>query len=144
MSNDEISRQTLHASCVAVGDCAVLIRGASGAGKSSLALDLMAYGATLVADDQTTLRRCDHAVLAECPPSIRGRIEARGVGILAAATKTRAVLRLVVDMDGSERDRLPPRRETEVLGCTIALIYPTPNAHFAPAILQFLKGGRCD
>jgi HPr kinase/phosphorylase len=144
MPSDDISRQTLHASCVALGNFAVLIRGASGAGKSALALELMAYGAMLIADDQTILRHSDQGVIVECPPSIRGRIEARGVGILAATGRARAILRLVADLDGCEQDRLPPRREIDVLGCTIPLLYPTPNAHFAPAILQYLKGGRCD
>ena len=41
----------LHASCIAVHGRGVLILGPSGAGKSSLALQLMALGADLVADD---------------------------------------------------------------------------------------------
>jgi len=138
------ARLIVHASCVAVGPAAVLVRGASGSGKSGLALDLMALGATLIADDRTVLRTDGQGIVVECPPAIRGRIEARGVGILAASSQTRALLRLVVDMDGREDDRLPPRRETTLLGCTIPLLYPPPNAHFAAAILQYLKGGRCD
>jgi len=138
------TRLTVHASCVALGPAAVLVRGASGSGKSGLALDLMALGATLIADDRTDLRCDGQGIVVECPPAIRGRIEARGVGILAASSQTRAMLRLVVDMDGREDDRLPPRRETTLLGYTIPLLYPPQNAHFAAAILQYLKGGRCD
>jgi len=138
------TRLTVHASCVALGPAAVLVRGASGSGKSGLALDLMALGAALIADDRTDLRCDGQGIVVECPPAIRGRIEARGVGILAASSQTRAMLRLVVDMDGREDDRLPPRRETTLLGHTIPLLYPPPNAHFAAAILQYLKGGRCD
>ena len=47
----------VHASCVARDGRAVLIRGASGSGKSGLALQLMALGAGLVADDRTRLWR---------------------------------------------------------------------------------------
>ena len=55
------SATTIHASAVLVGPRAVLIRGASGAGKSRLAFDLIAAGgrllpfARLVADDRTTV-----------------------------------------------------------------------------------------
>ena len=38
--------EILHASCVAVAGRGLLIAGASGSGKSALALDLMAFGAT--------------------------------------------------------------------------------------------------
>ena len=68
---------TVHASCVAVQGRGVLIRGASGAGKSALALQLMALGAKLVADDQTILTRKDGAIFASCSPRLRGMIDGR-------------------------------------------------------------------
>jgi len=43
---------TIHASCVAVDGKGLLITGASGSGKSALALQLMAFGAHLIADDR--------------------------------------------------------------------------------------------
>ena len=52
-----LSSETLHASCVAIGDLAVLIQGHSGAGKSDLALRLVDRGAKLVSDDYTLLLR---------------------------------------------------------------------------------------
>ncbi|MEF9600929.1 HPr kinase/phosphatase C-terminal domain-containing protein, partial [Paracoccus sp. PXZ] len=72
----------LHASCIAHRGRGLLILGPSGAGKSTLALEMMAFGATLVADDRTILRREGGRIVADAPDSIRGRIEARGVGIL--------------------------------------------------------------
>lgn len=132
----------LHASCVAYQGAAVLIVGPSGAGKSSLALQLMALGAELVSDDKTCLQEVDGTLLATAPSSIKGMIEARGVGILATATCDTALVRLVVDLGQDEIDRLPPRRQQIVLGQTVSLLHNVKAAHFAAAILQFLKGGR--
>ncbi|MBA3881078.1 MAG: aldolase, partial [Sphingobium sp.] len=52
-----VSSETLHVSCVAIGDRAVLIEGRSGAGKSDLALRLIDRGARLVSDDYTLVVR---------------------------------------------------------------------------------------
>ena len=50
-------RLLLHATAVAIDGRAVLLRGASGSGKSDLALRLIDAGARLVADDQSELYR---------------------------------------------------------------------------------------
>ncbi len=132
----------LHASCVAVCGRAVLIRGASGSGKSGLALELMALGAGLVADDRTRLWRREAALMADAPAALRGRIEAREVGILGAPAAGPAEVALVVDMDTSESDRLPPIREVRILDVRLPLVRKSHLAHFPAAILTYLKGGR--
>ena len=78
----ELSFETIHASCVAIGGRAVLIEGRSGEGKSDLALRLIDRGAVLVADDQTICQRKGKGLIASPPPAIAGRIEVRGLGIL--------------------------------------------------------------
>jgi HPr kinase/phosphorylase len=45
--------EILHASCIALEGRGLLILGPSGAGKSSLAIRMMALGASLVSDDRT-------------------------------------------------------------------------------------------
>ena len=90
MAQDADRQKVIHASCVALGRSAVLLVGPSGSGKSALALELMALGAELVADDRTVLSLHDTGLIASCPASIRGRIDARGVGLLAADTVARA------------------------------------------------------
>ena len=45
----------MHATCVDINGSGVLIVGRSGSGKSSLAINLLALGSTLVADDQCEL-----------------------------------------------------------------------------------------
>lgn len=131
----------MHASCVALGNSAVLIRGAAGSGKSAVSLQLLAYGATLIADDQTILTKSDFGLIASCPKTIIGMIEARGIGILAADTQPAALLRLVVDMDRTETDRLPVARKFDLLGHRFPLLYAVDGSHFPAAILQYLKGG---
>lgn len=132
----------LHASCVAYGGKAVLITGASGSGKSALALELMAYGALLVSDDRTLLRRDGHRLVASPPATIRGQIEARGIGILNADVADNATVTLVVDLDHIEETRLPPRRSIAYAMVNLPLIHMTGAPGFSAAVLQHLKAGR--
>jgi HPr kinase/phosphorylase len=132
---------TLHASCVALDGRGVLILGRSGAGKSSLALELMALGARLVADDRTVLHAGEGAPVASCPPAIVGKIEARGVGILAADPSPPVPVVLVVDLDTPEGARLPPRRTRDLVGHTVAVVHNPGTGPFAAAIVQYLRGG---
>jgi len=135
---------TLHATCVAWNGRAVVIRGASGSGKSALALTLMAFGCTLVADDRVRLEAQNGMVYAYCPQSILGMVEARGIGILNAEYAPPTEVACVVDLDHIETERLPPRRCFPLLGCDLPLIYRSDAPHFAPAILQALKAGWSD
>jgi len=122
----------------------VLILGPSGSGKSSLALGLMALGARLVADDRTILRPGPDAPLASCPPAIRGRIEARGIGSPAADPAPPTPVALVVDLGQQEPDRLPPHRTRTIAGHAVPLVQNPGTGPFAAAILQYLRGGRID
>lgn len=135
--------ETVHGSTVALGSSAVLVLGPSGAGKSALALHLMALGCTLVSDDHTALSLRDGAVIARAPEAIRGRIEARGMGLLVADTVAEAVLRLVVDLGIEEPDRLPPDRRVTLAGCDLPVVWGKGNPHLPAQIVQYLKGGRC-
>lgn len=132
----------LHASCVAWSGRGILIIGPSGSGKSSLALSLMGLGCALVSDDRTDLVREGGAVIASAPASIRGRVEARGIGILRAEAIDASRLVCVIDMGRTETRRLPPIRRTELLGIDLPLLHRVESAHFPAAILQYVKSGR--
>lgn len=132
----------LHASAVAWAGRAALILGPSGAGKSALALQLMAHGATLVADDRVEVSRRGGRLVATCPPAIRGLVEARGVGLLRADSLSEAELALAVDLSATESERLPPLREFTLLGIVLPLVHRGESGHFPAAVLQYLKGGR--
>src|SRR2546423_11652656 len=94
----------LGAACAPFGgtvEGAALLLGESGAGKSDLALRLIAMGARLLSDDQTTLFIEAERLFAEAPSSLHGRMEIRGVGIiaLAAADPAPIVLAVMLDME---------------------------------------------
>ncbi|MEZ5768808.1 MAG: hypothetical protein R3D80_14935 [Paracoccaceae bacterium] len=93
-----------HASAVALGagpgqaGFGVLIEGPSGSGKSALALQLIALGGALVADDRTRIAPQGGWPWLHAPERLAGVIEARGVGLLAVAHVAGAPLRLIVDL----------------------------------------------
>lgn len=142
MKSKASESEVMHASSVALGDVCALIIGASGTGKSVLALELMAYGAELIADDQTELSVYDNDLIANSPHQIQGQIEARGIGILSTDFRSNVKVSVIVDLDHLENERLPEPRNMTILGCEIPLVYPPQGVQLAPAILQFLKGKR--
>src|SRR3954462_6380174 len=102
----EARQANIHASCVAIGSRGVLLLGASGAGKSDVALRLIDQGARLVADDRTILFVSGNALRAKAPASIKGLLEIRGVGIVELPVRPTAKIALVVRL-GKEDTRLP-------------------------------------
>lgn len=116
-----MSPSILHATTVAVfrngGWAGVLIRGESGAGKSDLALRLLATGWRLVADDRTVVWRSGGRLWARAPAALSGLIEARGLGIAPTAPLELAPIMLavrLVDRDGT-LERMPEQSFTDIL-----------------------------
>jgi HPr kinase/phosphorylase len=137
------TRAILHASAVAVDGRGLLITGASGAGKSNLALALIGLGALLVSDDQTTLNLVATRVVLGCPaPELRGVIEVRGMGLMRAPAVDHADLALVVDLDSIETQRLPPTRMIELMARDFPLVRNPNHAHFPVALMLQLRHGR--
>jgi serine kinase of HPr protein (carbohydrate metabolism regulator) len=123
MSAQALSSETLHASCVAKGGRAILISGRSGTGKSDLALRLIDRGAELVSDDYTVVRRVKSGqLLARAPANIEGKIEIRGIGIVAMGHSGDVPVALMIDLDlGVER--MPERREpVRIAGVSVPVI----------------------
>ena len=108
-----LSSETVHASTVAIDGRAVMIMGASGSGKSDLALRLLDRGAVLVSDDYTLVKRSGTGLIATAPAHIAGRIEVRGVGILTMPHVADVPVALIVAVD--RRPTRLPERETRVL-----------------------------
>jgi serine kinase of HPr protein (carbohydrate metabolism regulator) len=127
----------LHATTVAIGGHAVLLRGTSGSGKSDLALRLIDAGARLVADDQSELWRDGDAVLVRAPEPIAGMIEVRGVGIMRVKPLSVAPLALIVDLVALQHvERLPEPSSETIFGLAIPLVALAPFEASAPIKLR--------
>lgn len=138
--SDALPHQMLHATTVSIDGSGVMIMGKSGAGKSALALELMTIGAELVADDRTIVQRTGTTLRASVPASIKGQIEARGIGILTVQDAGSTQIDLVVDLDKTSDYRLPEPQTHNVLGVTLACLHRVAHEHFAASILFYVKG----
>jgi HPr kinase/phosphorylase len=111
----------VHASAVALDESGILIRGASGAGKSSLALALVEAGrhrgdfARLVGDDRVLVRIINGRALIGPHEKLSGLAEWRGIGLIEQDFENKIVLALIVDLESPEfyaaRQRLPEAEE---------------------------------
>lgn len=107
-------REIIHGVLLDILGLGVLMVGESGIGKSECALDLVARGHRLVADDTVEVRRrAASIVIGSCPELTRHHMEVRGIGIInlrdlfgVASTRTSKRVELVVHLErwDSHRD----------------------------------------
>lgn len=89
------------ATAVAIGGRAVLIEGAPGTGKSSLALALIDRGAILIGDDGVMLDGATGVLLASPHPRVTGLLEVRNVGLIAMPVTRGVPVALVLTLDAA-------------------------------------------
>ena len=131
--NPRLSSEMLHATTVALGGRAVILAGRSGSGKSDLALRLLDRGFILVSDDQTMVRKSGGRLIASAPPTIRGKLEVRGIGIVEVDQTDDVPVCLYVEL-ANEIERLPDGgRERLILGTNIPLVGIDALTASAPA-----------
>ena len=88
----------IHGTAVSIAGEGVLIIGASGSGKSDLALRLIDRGAILISDDRVIVVNVNDEPFLQTAPNIENLIEMRGIGIVTMPSVTGIKLRLVIDL----------------------------------------------
>ena len=126
-----MSTPPVHATTVAIDGAAVLLLGPSGSGKSDLALRLIDRGATLVSDDYTLLTPLDGQLIANAPPTISGKIEVRGLGIVALDRVGNVPVMLAVRLDRPV-ERMPSQTRADYHGIAIHEVAIDPFELSAP------------
>jgi len=122
--------ETVHATAVLAGVHGILIRGASGSGKSRLALALIRHGGRLVADDRVHLAARNGRLLAIAPAAAQGLIELRGRGPISVTHERSCVIGLVADIVTTEAlERMLEESQMTIVLQGVALPrQPVPNA----------------
>lgn len=119
--------ELIYGTCISLRADAAILKGASGSGKSDLALRFIfgtpaELGPALVADDQIHVVAKDGQLIASAPATIAGRIEVRGIGIVSVPHREQARVRLIVQLvDYDDVPRLPPSPLPSETVCGIAL-----------------------
>jgi serine kinase of HPr protein (carbohydrate metabolism regulator) len=120
---------TMHqATCVAIGELGVLIEGAPGAGKSSLALALIDRGAQLVGDDGVLLSSREGRVFATPHPNTLGLIEVRNLGLLRVPFCAETPVALVLRLDKAAPRFIDAPDTIELAGCALPLLRLWPDS----------------
>ncbi|HLE20573.1 MAG TPA: hypothetical protein VJB88_05590 [Vicinamibacteria bacterium] len=127
-------REVLHGVLMDVQGLGVLILGESGIGKSESAIELIARGHRLVADDVVEIERQHGALVGRSPEVIRYYMEIRGLGVIdikelfgASAIQMSMPLELVIHLErwdkATEVERLGLTDHThQVLGVDLPLV----------------------
>ena len=125
---------SLHATAIAINGRGVLIVGASGTGKSDLALRLIDRGAALIADDMVLMQVTDGRLFAFAPAAANGRLHVRGIGIvqlLVAPEPVPMALAIRLGRGGGEGSS-PAGRYGPVLGLLLPEVNLAPFEASAP------------
>jgi len=137
---------TIHASAVLVGARALLIRGAAGSGKSSLAFALIRAAGTgafarLVGDDRVHVEALQGRLIVRPADALKGLIEVRGLGIRRLPFEPMAAVGLVVDLGAADAERLlpPASAATEVAGISLPRLAVAPGTDPIPLVYAALR-----
>ncbi|KIN73936.1 HPr kinase [Sulfitobacter guttiformis KCTC 32187] len=109
-----------------------------------MALQLIANGANLVADDRTVVVVHNGRLQASVPNAIAGLIEARGVGLLSLQYVEAVELALVVEMGSIETARLPQPHTATFLAIELPCLHKVDAPYFPAAIYAYLSAIRIE
>ncbi|HMS21702.1 aldolase [uncultured Sphingorhabdus sp.] len=132
------SETLIHATAVAINGQAILLMGASGSGKSDLAIRLIDRGAVLVSDDYCDIVEGADGPEVHAKSGISGKIEVRGVGICECDHIPSAPLAMALTLD-SIPERLPSDNDRiELAGWSVPAFALSPFETSAPLKVEML------
>jgi HPr kinase/phosphorylase len=126
----------------------VLIRGASGSGKSRLALGLIQAAergdlrfARLVADDRAHVEASHGRLLVRPAPALAGMIEVRGLGIRHLPYEPVARVGLLIDLGDADAERMPQdsNMQAEIDGIVLPRLSASASMEPVPVVLGYLQ-----
>ena len=116
------------ATAVAIGGRAILIEGAPGTGKSSLALALIDRGAVLIGDDAVMLEAVGATLLASPHPRVTGLIEVRNLGLATMPVASAVAVALVLILDPAAPRHIETADSVERTGVSLPMIRLYPDS----------------
>lgn len=117
----------MHAACVAIGGRGILIEGATGSGKSGLALRLIDRGAEFVGDDGILVQADNGRLIARPHPRIRGLLEVRNLGLLTFPCRDETTIALAIRLDENAPRYIEGPESLEIDGITIPMLRLWPH-----------------
>lgn len=126
---------------VAIGEGAVLIEGAPGTGKSSLALALIDRGAVLVGDDGVVLETWAGRLVVHPHPRTRGLLEVRNLGLLPFPCHEAAPVALVIVLDPAAPRFIQGPETADIAGIALPQVRLWPGAPAIKAELALRRYG---
>lgn len=116
------------ATCVAIGERAILIEGPPGSGKSSLALALIDRGAILIGDDSVLLESVGVRLVARPHPKTSGLLEVRNLGLFEMPVAAQADVALIVMLDPSAERFITEAKSTVREGVAVPIVQLWPDS----------------
>lgn len=116
------------ATVVAIAGRALMIEGAPGSGKSSLALALIDRGAQLVGDDAVMLHAAEGVLLARPHPNVAGLIEVRNVGLVPMPVVADVPVALVLRLDAAAPRHIEAAERIARAGIDLPLVRLWPDS----------------
>lgn len=126
---------------VAIGSGAVLVEGAPGTGKSTLALELIDRGAALVGDDGVILEARAGRLIVSPHPRTRGLLEVRNLGLLPFPCRGGVPAALVIVLDPAAPRFIEGPETAEIAGIGLPLVRLWPGAPAIKAELSLRRYG---
>lgn len=122
------SGQAHQAGCIAIGGRGLLIEGAPGTGKSSLALALIDRGATLVGDDGVMLSALNGQLVASPHPAIAGKLEVRNLGLIDMPVSPPVPVALLVRLDPAAPRFIDRADSVTIAGIAVPMVLLYPDS----------------